>query len=90
MQWHHRTGPAYRGTYHTVEDDGGSLIAECYDGSDQECAKNARLIAAAPDMQKVLEWIVAAHEDVDSGADIPRHIYKEAKAALAKARCSNS
>lgn len=85
MTWHHRTGPAYRGTYHTVEDDAGQLVAECYDGLSVAQAANARLIAAAPDMLKVIEWFVSEHENVD-GADIPTHIYKEAKAALAKAR----
>ena len=46
----------------------------------------ANLIAAAPEMMLALEMLVASHEDVDSGADIPLHVYKEAKAALAKAR----
>lgn len=32
-------------------------------------------------MASVLRQVIAAHEDVDSGADIPVHIYKLAKAA---------
>lgn len=35
-------------------------------------------------MAEALQEIVKAHEDVDSGADIPIDIYKEARAILAE------
>lgn len=70
MKWHHRTGPAYRGTYHTVEDDSGQLIAECYEGSEAQQAKNANLIAAAPDMLTALERVLRTCGELSVGVQL--------------------
>jgi hypothetical protein len=64
----------------TVKSGGGLLIAEVYGGTDDEIDATAALIAAAPELLDVLEYILS-HETIAN----PYRLY-EARGAIAKAR----
>lgn len=65
--------------YHTVEVD-GVIIAECSldESMSEEAEANARLIASAPDMLEVLQWL-----DSVGGKGLKEH--KEIKRVINKA-----
>lgn len=52
----HTPGP-WGKIYANVRDAAGRCVADCGSRTDADAQANARLIAAAPDMLKILKWI---------------------------------
>lgn len=88
MPWRHVTGPSLKGLYHTVESADGTMVCECYEGTDEERAGFARLIAAAPDLLEALESAEAVLALFLScyGDPIADPAITKARAAIARAK----
>lgn len=71
--WSYVTGPGLKAPYHTVHvgDGRGMMVCECYEGSEDEQAANAKLIAAAPELLEVLQSIKRHGELVSISASDP-------------------
>ena len=64
-----------------IKRDFDTLALVVADEDDQECAPNAHLIAAAPELLEALEELVAAPDKKR-----PAEVWEAARAAIAKAR----
>jgi hypothetical protein len=80
-RWTYETGPALEGRYHTVEAEDGTMVCECYEGTEDEQEANARLCAATPELLAACE---AAKEWLEGWASAEPYIQK-LEAAIARA-----
>lgn len=76
-----------------ADNDDETMVCECYEGEDEERVAYARLIAAAPELLKALDYVIRDLElrsnlkrgDEKGEVDIGHGAYMQAKVALAKA-----
>jgi hypothetical protein len=72
--WEYETGPALNGRHHSVIDQEGVMVCECYEGTEEQQEANAKLIVSLvnnlPTILTALEALPVMREAISDACDL--------------------